>query len=316
MVITGKDTGTKMTHKSNKGAKSGAKTKQAKTAHGKGKTLLKVSKKIFSSKLKKGASSLTENSKKSAEINSNGNEKNSSSQENVKKAESKSVKIVKKPNKDSGDSLAKLKKTEPDGKVKKRKLDKKTLAKRKLSRMKKAGYLAAPPRRSAALNASAIMNCIFDKQTTAALPKPIKIKEEVVDSEDDETCDPLTNVDTIAADPSDEDNTRKLSESSQNKTNCEKPPGKTSVNFQHEKGRTLIDQHDVDKKVKRSTQLPGKKSKPKTSKLVKEEDEEEDEGDDECDISSSSLTSPVSVYGGRRMASLNASAMMNASFGR
>merc|ERR1712079_912644 len=58
MVITGKDTGTKMTHKSNKGAKSGAKTKQAKTAHGKGKTLLKVSKKIFSSKLKKGASSL------------------------------------------------------------------------------------------------------------------------------------------------------------------------------------------------------------------------------------------------------------------
>merc|ERR1711862_418655 len=76
------------------------------------------------------------------------------------------------------------------------KLDKKTLAKRKLNRMKKLGYLTAPPRRSAALNASAIMNCIFDKQTSSAsgvapssgsgiVSKQIEIKDELPDSDDD-----------------------------------------------------------------------------------------------------------------------------------
>ena len=69
-------------------------------------------------------------------------------------------------------------------KVKKRKLDKKTLAKRKLSRMKKLGFLNAPPRRSAALNASAIMNCMLDK---SAFPRPIKIKVEQPDSDDETT---------------------------------------------------------------------------------------------------------------------------------
>ena len=170
--------GAKMTPKnSSTGNKSSGKSKLTKTAQNK-KTILKVSSNIFSSKLKKRkASNQGDNRRKSTE-NVKMSETTTSSHEN-KKAESKSVKNVKKPKKDCKDvSAKKLKQTDPEGKVKKRKLDKKTLAKRKLNRMKKQGYLAAPPRRSAALNASAIMNCIFDKQTAIAAPsKQIKIKE-------------------------------------------------------------------------------------------------------------------------------------------
>merc|ERR1712154_366280 len=139
-------------------SKSDGKSKVKKTA------LLKVSKKIFSSKPKKRALNSVRQSEEDESCN------NSSSQNN-KKADSKSVKNVKKPKKVGKDTSDKCHKTasQAEGKIKKRKLDKKTLAKRKLSRMKKLGYLTAPPRRSAALNASAIMNCIFDK---AVVPRP------------------------------------------------------------------------------------------------------------------------------------------------
>merc|ERR1719410_852768 len=114
---------------------------------------------------------------------------------------------------------------------KKRKLDKKTLAKRKLSRMKKLGYLNAPPRRSAALNASAIMNCMLDK---SAFPRPIKIKVEQPDSDDETTNMPFTDTKQEILDSDHQESTQsqeksckpnkqpqKLKESSQNKVNGE-----------------------------------------------------------------------------------------------
>merc|ERR1712173_454680 len=69
----------------------------------------------------------------------------------------------------------------------KKKLDKAVMAKRKLSRMKKLGFLSAPPRRSAALNASAIMNCMLE--TGAA----VKIKVERGSVEDERITDQITN---------------------------------------------------------------------------------------------------------------------------
>ena len=190
-----------------KGAKDSGKTMASKNSASKPKLsknnpkdkkkqLLKVSKNIFTSKCKNRALINTGKPKKSTERSSGSNEKSTSSQDN-KKSESKSVKNAKKPKTDSSsDNSDKLKQVDSEAKVKKRKLDKKTLAKRKLNRMKKLGYLTAPPRRSAALNASAIMNCIFDKQTSSApgvgsssssgtLSKQIKIKDELPDSDDE-----------------------------------------------------------------------------------------------------------------------------------
>ena len=175
------------------GVKKSSKTipaaKQSKSKPSKGKTVLKVSKKIFSSKTKKRALTLSNETSESSIINDIIIENPTSSQSKNNKAESKSVKSTKKPNKTTKDTpSAKLKETNQDGKIKKRKLDKKTLAKRKLNKMKKMGFLTAPPRRSAALNASAIMNCIFDKPAAAAGPSArlLKVKEEcnVADEEE------------------------------------------------------------------------------------------------------------------------------------
>ena len=219
-----------------------AKIKQSKAA--KGKSVLKVSKKIFSSKTKKRALTPSNETPKSSIVNSR--ENSTSSQNKNDKAESATVKSVKKPNKNTKDTTsAKLKETNSDGKIKKRKLDKKTLAKRKLNKMKKLGFLTAPPRRSAALNASAIMNCIFDKPTAAAASvRLLKVKEEIPDSEEDD------RITTSVQDP----DTGDLKESNDADTDSDKG------------------------------------------------DEEEKESD-----------LPV---GGRRMASLNASAMLQATFGR
>ena len=179
------------------GVKKSSKTipvKQSKSKPSKGKTVLKVSKKIFSSKTKKRALTLSNETSESSIINDIIIENSTSSQSKNNKAESKSVKSTKKPNKTTKDTpSAKLKETNPDGKIKKRKLDKKTLAKRKLNKMKKMGFLTAPPRRSAALNASAIMNCIFDKPAAAAGPSArlLKVKEEFnVAEEEQESVEP------------------------------------------------------------------------------------------------------------------------------
>ena len=185
------------------GVKKSAKTipvKQSKSRPSKGKTVLKVSKKIFSSKSKKRALTLSNETSESSIIHDIISENSTSSQNKNSKAESKSVKSIKKPNKTTKDTPStKLKETNSDGKVKKRKLDKKTLAKRKLNKMKKMGFLTAPPRRSAALNASAIMNCIFDKPAAAAGPsaKLLKVKEELHDSEEeDRTASSVLEPDT------------------------------------------------------------------------------------------------------------------------
>ena len=229
------------------GVKKSSKTipvKQSKSKPSKGKTVLKVSKKIFSSKTKKRALTLSNETSGSSIINDIIIENSTSSQSKNNKAESKSVKSTKKPNKTTKDTpSAKLKETNPDGKIKKRKLDKKTLAKRKLNKMKKMGFLTAPPRRSAALNASAIMNCIFDKPAAAAGPSArlLKVKEEFNVAEEEERTTSLV----LEPDTSDV----------------------TSVNTES----------DIS------------------------DDEEK-----ECGL----------PMGGRRMASLNASAMMQATFGR
>ena len=203
-----------------KGVKKSAKSipvKQSKSKPSKGKTVLKVSKKIFSSKTKKRALTLSNETSESSIINDIISENSTSSQNKNSKAESKSVKSMKKPNKTTKDTpSAKLKETNSDGKIKKRKLDKKTLAKRKLNKMKKMGFLTAPPRRSAALNASAIMNCIFDKPAAAAGPsaKLLKVKEELHDSEEeDRTASSVLEPDTVTentgsnpdSDPSDDE---------------------------------------------------------------------------------------------------------------
>lgn len=186
------------------GVKKSSKTipvKQSKSKPSKGKTVLKVSKKIFSSKTKKRALTLSTETSESSIINDIVSKSTTSSQNKNSKAESKSVKSLKKPNITIKDTpSAKLKETNSDGKIKKRKLDKKTLAKRKLNKMKKMGFLTAPPRRSAALNASAIMNCIFDKPAAAAGPsaKLLKVKEELHDSEEEErTTSSVLESDTI-----------------------------------------------------------------------------------------------------------------------
>ena len=258
-------------------------SKSTKKADGKGKAkktaVLKVSKKIFSSKPKKRALNSTEASGGDDES------RNSISSQDNKKADSKSVKNVNKPKKECKvqDTSDKLNKTQAEGKIKKRKLDKKTLAKRKLSRMKKLGYLTAPPRRSAALNASAIMNCIFDK---AVLPKPIKIKVEP-DSEEETEEKEATGEDV---DPvSDEgEGSEELTVSSQNKINedsgASRPAGLVS------------EKHQARKKER-------KVNTKKKSKLKERKD--------------SASPDLVEYSGaGRRMASLNASAMLHASFGR
>merc|ERR1711974_3025 len=67
-----------------------------------------------------------------------------------------------------------------------KKVDKTKMAKRKLNRMKKLGFLSAPPRRSAALNASAIMNCMLETG-------PVKIKVERASEEDERINDRITS---------------------------------------------------------------------------------------------------------------------------
>ena len=260
-------------------SKSDGKGKVKKTA------LLKVSKKIFSSKPKKRALNSGRQSEEGESF------KNSSSQNN-KKADSKSVKNVNKPKKvwkDTSDKCGHKTASQAEGKIKKRKLDKKTLAKRKLSRMKKLGYLTAPPRRSAALNASAIMNCIFDK---AVVPRPIKIKVEPEDSEEETEDDPSV-CETVDSDSDQDDGSEKLTDSSQNKINDDSVPGKPS---------RLLSENDQPPTRKEKRGNLRKKSK---ARLKKGEDSEE-------------VTDQMSDYtgGGRRMASLNASAMLHASFGR
>ena len=255
-------------------AKSVGKGKVKKTA------LLKVSKKIFTSKPKKRALNTVRQSEEAESCN------NSSSQNN-KKADSKSVKNVNKPKKVWKDTSDKLNKTQcqPEGKIKKRKLDKKTLAKRKLSRMKKLGYLTAPPRRSAALNASAIMNCIFDK---AVVPRPIKIKVEPEDSEEETEDDPSV-CETVDSDSDQDDGSEKLTDSSQNKINDDSVTGKPS--------RLLSETTRTTRKERKGNLR--KKSKQRKGEM-------------------SELSDELGDYtgGGRRMASLNASAMLHASFGR
>ena len=257
-------------------SKSDGKSKVKKTA------LLKVSKKIFSSKPKKRALNSGRQSEEAESCN------NSSSQNN-KKADSKSVKNVNKPKKVLKDTSDKLNKTQSqaEGKIKKRKLDKKTLAKRKLSRMKKMGYLTAPPRRSAALNASAIMNCIFDK---AVVPKKIKVEPE---SSEEETEDDPAVCETVDSDSDQDDGSEKLTDSSQNKINDDSVTGKPS--------RLLSENHHVARKERKGNL----KKKSKQRRLKKgEATEVTDQMNDQY------------TGGGRRMASLNASAMLHASFGR
>ena len=241
------------------------------------KQLLKVSKNIFTSKCKNRALNNTGKPKKSTERSSGSNEKITSSSQDNKKSEPKSVKNAKKPKTDSSsDNSDKVKQVNSEAKDKKRKLDKKTLAKRKLNRMKKLGFLAAPPRRSAALNASAIMNCIFDKQTSSApglasssssgtLSKQIKIKDELPDS-DDETLT-MNNSQSSAEEESD------------------------------------FTKRGNEERVDKNQQTPRLKTR---KKVLKSKSKEAD----------SSLCESVGGVGSRRMASLNASAMMSASFGR
>ena len=236
------------------------------------KQLLKVSKNIFTSKCKNRALINTGKPKKSTERSSGSNEKSITSSQDNKKAESKSVKNAKKPKTGSSDNSDKLKLADSEAKVKKRKLDKKTLAKRKLNQMKKLGYLTAPPRRSAALNASAIMNCIFDKQTSSAsgvapssgsgiVSKQIEIKDELPDSDDDTAT--------------------------MNNSNVEESDSRKGGN-----------EEIVDKKQ----QTP----KMKTKKVIKTKSRDTER----------SLSESFGGIGSRRMASLNASAMMSASFGK
>ena len=256
-------------------AKSVGKGKVKKTA------LLKVSKKIFTSKPKKRALNTVRQSEEAESCN------NSSSQNN-KKADSKSVKNVNKPKKVWKDTSDKLNKTQcqPEGKIKKRKLDKKTLAKRKLSRMKKLGYLTAPPRRSAALNASAIMNCIFDK---AVVPRKIKVEPE--DSEEETEDDPGVS-ETVDSDSDQDDGSEKLTVSSQNKINDDSVTGKPS--------RLLSETTRTTRKERKGNLV--KKSKQRRLKKGEMSEVSDELGD--------------YTGGGRRMASLNASAMLHASFGR
>ena len=260
---------------SSKSDKKSLPSKSSTKADGKGKVkktaVLKVSKKIFSSKPKKRALNTTGASGENESCN------NSSSQDN-KKADSKTVKNVNKPKKEC--------KVQAEGKIKKRKLDKKTLAKRKLSRMKKLGYLTAPPRRSAALNASAIMNCIFDK---AVLPKQIKIKVEPDSEEEAEEDESLSQI--LDSESDHGDGSEKLTDSSQNKINDDIPAAS--------RGRTsslISEKHQATKKDR----------KVNIKKKLKLNKKKGDESDEPSEYSG----------GGRRMASLNASAMLTASFGR
>ena len=262
-----------------------SKTKSKSDGRGKVKktALLKVSKKIFSSKPKKRALNTGRQSEEAESCN------NSSSQNN-KKADSKSVKNVKKPKKvmkDTSDKSGHKTASQAEGKIKKRKLDKKTLAKRKLSRMKKLGYLTAPPRRSAALNASAIMNCIFDK---AVVPRPIKVKVEPEDSEEETEDDPD---ETVESDSDQDDGSEKLTDSSQNKINDDSVTGKPS--------RLLSENHQERTRKERKVNMRNKsKARLKKGEVRKASDEMSD----------------YTGGGGRRMASLNASAILHASFGR
>merc|ERR1712106_134316 len=234
---------------------------------------LKVSKKIFISKPQKRALTnddrrIQKREEKNKSIDDSNSEK-VSMKNNESSHEIKSdPKPENKPKKGSTDvkDLEKGNGTESDKKFKKRKLDKKTLAKRKLSRMKKLGFLNAPPRRSAALNASAIMNCMLDK---SAFPRPIKIKVEQPDSDDETTNTQITDTkeeksdiehpeNVISGEKSSKSNKlpQKLIGSSQNKINEERLLSKSSSNLSSEKNHKEIEekisQQDLKDKEKKS----------------------------------------------------------------
>jgi len=230
----------------------------------------KVSKKIFSNKPQKRA--LTSDDRrtqkgveKKKSIVDSGTEKGcpkntESSHEN--KSDSTPVKSENKPKKVKEEltDTERETKTDQDKKVKKRKLDKKTLAKRKLSRMKKLGFLNAPPRRSAALNASAIMNCMLDK---SAFPRPIKIKVEQPDSDDETTNTQITDTKEEKSDIEHMENIisgekslksnklpQKLIGSSQNKINEEILLSKSPANLSSEKYHKDIEKNISDQDLK------------------------------------------------------------------
>lgn len=291
---------------------------------------MKVSKKIFSSKPQKRALTnddrrIKKGEEKNKSIDDSGSEKvcmksNESSHEI--KSDPMPVKAENKPKKGSTEvkDLEKANVTESDKKVKKRKLDKKTLAKRKLSRMKKLGFLNAPPRRSAALNASAIMNCMLDK---SAFPRPIKIKVEQPDSDDETTNTQITDTKQEKSDNEHPENIlsgekslksnklpQKLIGSSQNKINEErllsKSPSNLSSVKNHKESEDKISKQDLKDQEKKQQKSEGKKKKQnKLKKKIK---------DKKNKIRSKSDSGDVVI--GRRMASLNASAMMHASYGR
>ena len=164
--------------------------------------------------------------------------------------------------------------------------------------MKKMGYLTAPPRRSAALNASAIVNCIFDRpagvgntgDTATDDDNTVNIKQEP-EHELDQT-EPVTT-ETVK-------NTKKLAVSSQNNSSSTK----LTVNFSAGKTNKLIDHLSMKKNKK----LSKTKSKKQSTNKIEQEDNLHEISELSDDV--------IAAIGGRRMASLNASAMMHASFGR
>jgi len=286
---------------------------------------LKVSKKMFSSKPQKRA--LTNDDRRIQKRDEKNKSIDDSNSEKVCRENNESSHEIKsdpkpenKPKKGSTDEkgLDKVYETEPDKKLKKRKLDKKTLAKRKLSRMKKLGFLNAPPRRSAALNASAIMNCMLDK---SAFPRPIKIKVEQPDSDDETTNTQIKdNIQeklesekiVSSGEKSFKSNKlpQKLIGSSQNKINEERLLSKSPSNLFSEhnqkESEDKISKHDLKDQDKKKQKTEAKDKKlNKLKKKIK---------DKKNKIRSKTASSDVVM--GRRMASLNASAMMHASYGR
>merc|ERR1712142_953698 len=254
-------------------------------------TPLKVSKKMFLSKPQKRA--LTNDDRRIQKRDEKNKSIDDSNSEKVCRENNESSHEIKsdpkpenKPKKGSTDKkdLDKANETEPEKKLKKRKLDKKTLAKRKLSRMKKLGFLNAPPRRSAALNASAIMNCMLDK---SAFPRPIKIKVEQPDSGDETTTNTQIKdnieerLETEQIDSSGEKSlksnklTQKLIGSSQNKINEErllsKSPSNLFSEYNQKEFEDKISKHDLKDQDKKKQKMDVKDKKlNKLKKKIKD----------------------------------------------
>ena len=127
---------------------------------------------------------------------------------------------------------------------------------------------------------------------------PSLIKDELpdTDGDDDETLSDNVEHEALDAD------VQRLTDSSHSKINCVKQPG----NLPDDKHKTLID-HQVERRVKKLAKVS--KKKPKSYILDKEEQL------DKCGVSINDKDYDIASVG-RRMASLNASAMMHATFGR